>query len=398
MFELLIPLLIGIILGIVTGLLPGIHTNLLSTILVALSSFFLKIFSPIELVTLIVAMGITNTFIDTIPSIYLGAPDEDSALSILPGHRMLLEGKGHEAVCYTVIGSAVAIILFVALTPLLFFVLPITQSFFERMMAFLLIWTCIFLIWKEKESRERSIFVFFLAGFLGIASLNMGANQPLLPLLTGLFGISTLIFSISCKSKIPPQKTDFPSINPKELTKPTLATAIVSPICSFLPGLGASQSALIGSELFKKMKPSSFLILVGSTNTLVLATSFVILYLTNKKRTGIAGAISEIMRLNFRELIVIIVITLITSAISIFLAIKISKLFAKYLHRLDYPKLSKIVIIFLTLVTLFIGGFKGLMILAGSTFLGLAATYLGVRKGFLMGCLLVPTILFYLPI
>jgi putative membrane protein len=35
----------------------------------------------------------------------LGAPDESKALNVLPGHRMLMEGKGFEAVKLNVIGS-----------------------------------------------------------------------------------------------------------------------------------------------------------------------------------------------------------------------------------------------------------------------------------------------------
>lgn len=397
MFELLIALIIGILLGIFTGLIPGIHTNLIAVFLVSGISFLLNIASTEAIMVLIVAMGLTNTFIDTIPSIYLGAPSEETALSVLPGHRMLLEGKGHEAIVYTVIGSSVAVVLFLILGPIFFFIIPLTEGFLEKMMAFFLIWACIFLIGREKESKRKALIIFILAGFLGISSMNLNINQPLLPLLTGLFGTSTLIYSISSSSKIPEQNTKKIKIDWKEIRKPTIATAITSPLCSFLPGMGSSQSAIIGSEIMGEMKPRSFLVLIGSTNTLVLAVSFLILFLTGKKRTGLAGAVSEILVLDYPKLLIIGITIIITAIISIFLTIKLSEGFAKFIKKVNYEKLSKIIIVFLMFVTLLVSGFMGLLVLLTSTVLGLTCAYLNVRKGFLMGCLMIPTILFYLP-
>ncbi len=397
MLELLIVLLIGVALGVFTGLIPGIHTNLVAIFLISSSTFFLVIFSPIQLIVLIVAMGLTNTFIDTIPSIYLGAPSEETALSVLPGHKMLLEGKGHEAILYTLIGSTVAVILFLILAPLFFFVIPYTQSFIEKMMAFFLIWACIYLVGREKESKIKALIIFLLSGFLGIASMNLNVNQPLLPLLTGLFGTSTLIYSISSNSLVPKQSLEKIKLKWSEIKKPTIATAITSPICSFLPGMGASQSAIIGSEIMGEMKPKSFLVLIGSTNTLVLAVSFLILFLTGKKRSGLAGAISEITTLTFNELLIICGAIIVTAIISIYLTIVLSKNFAKIIHKVNYEKVSKIVIVFLILVVFLISDFIGLLVLLTSTILGLTCAYLEVRKGFLMGCLMIPTILFYLP-
>ena len=90
--EFILPLLIGIVAGTLTGLAPGIHINLVSAILL----FSLDKFQSIPLISIvvfIVSMSITHTFIDFIPSIFLGAPEEDNFLSILPGHQLFMEGK-----------------------------------------------------------------------------------------------------------------------------------------------------------------------------------------------------------------------------------------------------------------------------------------------------------------
>lgn len=38
---------------------------------------------------------------------FIGAPDPDEALSVLPGHRLLMEGRGMAAVRAAAVGSAV---------------------------------------------------------------------------------------------------------------------------------------------------------------------------------------------------------------------------------------------------------------------------------------------------
>ena len=395
MLIFIIPILIGIIAGTFTGLTPGIHTNLIAIFALSLTSYFPSL-APQIIVAFIASMAITHTFIDFIPSIYLGAPDEDTALSTMPGHNFLLKGKAHQAVLLTLVGSALSIVLLMIIVPVFFLIMPKIYGFIEKMMSFILIWISIFLIAKSK-SKIWAIIIFLLAGFLGIASLNLPISQPLLPLLTGLFGSSTLIFSMFQKTKIPEQKIEKLNLGKRKIIKPAIATAIISPICSFLPGLGSSQAAIIATSLIKLSK-KQFLILLGSINTLVLSISFLTLFLIQKSRTGTASAISQLTSVSVSTLLIILVSIIIASLFSIFLTINLSKIFAKNIHKINYSKVSFAVLIIIIIVCLIFSGFTGLLVLIVSTFLGLLCHYVGIRKGFLMGSLLIPTILLYLPI
>src|SRR3989344_7011318 len=103
--ALIAALLLGTIAGTLTGLFPGIHINLISAILVSsLSLPFISSLPIISLIVFIVSMSITHTFLDFIPSILLGAPEEDSFLSVLPGHQLLKKGRGYEAIILTLYG------------------------------------------------------------------------------------------------------------------------------------------------------------------------------------------------------------------------------------------------------------------------------------------------------
>lgn len=103
--------LLGVATGLGTGLVPGIHVNNVALLvyvgqgtLAGVVGFLFWWASPsagdiaLLLSSLIIATSVSHTFISFVPSVFLGAPNEDNVLSILPGHRMLLRGKGCEAV------------------------------------------------------------------------------------------------------------------------------------------------------------------------------------------------------------------------------------------------------------------------------------------------------------
>ncbi len=391
----LIVIFLGILAGTFTGLIPGIHINLVASIF--FTSVFLSGIPGEKILIFIVAMAITHTFIDFIPSIFFGAPDEDTGLSALPGHKFLLKGLGHEAVTLTVLGSSIAIISLIFLIPFFFLIIPKIYPFINQMMAWFLIWISVFLIFNEKESKSNSFIIFSLAGFLGIASLNLPLNQPLFPLLTGLFGSSTLIYSLKTNAKIPEQTIDKPNISKKELIKPSIITILISPICGLLPGLGSSQAAIIGSTMTRKLNREQFLILLGSINTLIMAISFITLLVLGKSRTGAANAISKLDILKENIIVPITLTIIFTSIIAIIITIKLSKFFSKKIHKINYSKISLMILIFLTIIVFIFSGIFGLITFIIATILGLTATEIGVRKGFLMGALLIPTIIFYFP-
>ncbi|MFH1521690.1 MAG: tripartite tricarboxylate transporter permease, partial [archaeon] len=387
-----------------TGLIPGIHINLVAVLVLSIA--FISQLPITTLLIFITAMAITHTFVDFIPAIFLGAPDEDTALGILPGHKLLLNGQGHHALKLTLLGSTIAVFTLIIVVPVFIFAMPKIYPTLQRMMAFFLIWIVIFLIYNEKESKIKAILIFVMAGFLGLATLNLNVEQPLLPLLTGLFGTSTIIYSIKSKTIVPEQKIEKLKINKKDLIGPTLTTIFISPICSFFPGLGSSQAAIIGSEIMPKISATKnkdksnseeFLILLGSINTIVMSVSFVTLFLFQKSRTGAAFAISQITQLSTTNLVTILITIALSATIAIPISLIISKLIAKHIHKISYTKISIPILIFLIIIITFFTGILGLIILIVATLLGLTCIEIQTRRGFLMGAILIPTIIFYLP-
>ncbi len=406
LLQIILALICGVSAGTLTGLIPGIHINLITIILLGFSATLLNLTSPLTLVIFITSMAITHTFVDYIPSIFLGAPDDDTILSILPGHQLLLKGRAYYAVVFTLYGSIFSLIIILIFTPIFIYLLPIIYPYVQKIMWIILILASLYLISTEKEANKKlwALIIFLLAGFLGIASLNLNIKEPLLPLLTGLFGASNLVISIKQKTKIPKQKIARLKkirLRKKSIAKASLAAIIAAPFTAFLPGLGASQAALIGREVLGEEQTQTdsreFLFLLGAINTIVMALSFIALYSIQRTRTGAAVAISQLLpNLTIQNIIFIIIIIIISGILAFFISIFLSKLIAKNIHKIKYSKISITIIIILMALTIYFTGILGLLVFLVATSLGISTILLGIKRMHLMGCLLVPTIFFYL--
>ncbi len=394
LFQFLLFLGIGIIAGVFTGLIPGIHINLIGVLLIAISTKLFFHLNPLYLIVFMTSMAITHTFLDFIPSVFLGCPDTDTELSLLPGHKFLKKGLGYAAVALTAYGSLAAVFLLIIITFPSIIILKQTSSWINSFIPYFLIFILALMVFLEKN-KINAIKVIFLTGLLGLSVLNLKANQPLFPLLTGLFGGSSLLISIKAKIKIPNQKI----INPKtKILKPLAGAIISAPLCSFFPGLGSGQAAVIGNTLTKNQQ-KEFLVLIGATNTLVMGFSFISLYAISKTRTGTALAIQKIIQNSplTKELLILIVVTsFIAGIISFFLTLKIAKIFSKKVPSINYTLLSLATFLILLLMVFAISKLIGIIIFLVSTATGIYCIFQKIKRTHMMACLLIPTIIFYL--
>ena len=395
--EILIAILFGILFGIFTGLIPGIHINLVCILLLSASPILLNHTTPITLAVFIIAMATTHSFLDSIPSIFLGAPDSDQVLNVLPGHKLLLEGKGFEAVKLTVIGSLLCLIFSVSLIPLLIPTVNFIYPHLKNYIGHILIVIITFMILKDKQ-RINNFIIFSLSGILGIIVLNMpNLKQPLFPLLSGLFGTSMLVISLLDNTKIPKQTlTESIEIKTKTLIKAITAGTFAGTLTSFFPGLGPAQGAVLASQITRKLNTYGFMILVGGINTVNFILSLITLLVIDKARNGAVIVISKLININKQILLIFIAAALITGAISTILTLNISKIFAKLMSKINYKITIISVLTLITLLVIYFSGPIGLVVLIVSTSIGVLPSELQTSRNHQMGCLILPVILFFI--
>jgi len=401
--EILALIVVGVLFGIVTGLTPGVHINLVSAILVTISPFLLKFLDPFSLVMFVIAMAITHSFLDFIPSVFLGVPEPETAVSVMPAHRMLLEGQGFEAVKLTAIGSLLAVICCIALMPLLIIVMPLLYGKISKFIGYILIIAVLFIIFREKtwDKKFWAFFVFSMAGILGVLALNFPSlNEPLFPLLSGMFGISMLVTSLQNNAVIPKQRTTEHIVVSKKLMSASTASGTVAgALVGLLPGLGPAQATIIGSLFvggIETIGTVGYLMMQGSINVVNFVVSVATFFTIDKVRNGAVVAVQQIIgKISLSQMLMILAGTLLVAGIATFLTVKIVRIFSKIVEKLNYKLLSLSIIALIVVLCIVLSGFVGLLVLAVSTAIGIIPIVLGIEKNHSMGCILLPVIFYF---
>ncbi len=382
-------IILGCIAGVFTGLIPGIHMNTVSLSLIYLMP------KNTELIYFIIAMSVVHTFVDFIPSILFGAPEAENFLSILPGHKMLLEGKGLEAIKITVFGGLLGGIISIIISFVFVELIEKISWLIPKMIPAILVFVLLLMV-SEEKNKKYSVIVILLSGGLGLIILNdfFIVKESLFVLVTGFFAFPLLINSIQKEVKIPLQKETKNTISFQEI-KGSLLSVFGGSVVSLIPAIGPSISAFVISK-FSKLNSKAFLALIGGINTTNIIFSFFVLISIGKTRSGSAVAIKGLGGFAENELILICLIILIALIFASIVTVFLSKFLIKIIQKLDYKKMNLIILIFLLVLVFFFSGINGLIASVFSSCIGLIAIKKGVKKSSCMAFLIFPVLGYYL--
>lgn len=170
LFGIVLGAAVGIGCGAVSGLVPGIHANTMAGVLLSLQALLLAWFDPVVIASAMFSTLVTHTFLDNVPGTFLGIPDADTSLAVLPAHALCLEGRGEEAVRISALGSAVGVALSLPLALAFVFFLPALQPAIDWGIGLVILAVAGYLI-VVSESPGWALAVFSVSGILGLFSL-----------------------------------------------------------------------------------------------------------------------------------------------------------------------------------------------------------------------------------
>ena len=397
MIEILLGTLIGVLLGTISGIIPGVHANTLAGVLLSLQVALLSFFSPLVLAGAMFAALITHTFVDSIPSTFLGIPDADTSLAVLPAHALCLEGNGEEAVRIAALGSACAMFIAVPLSIICFFLLPALQPYFDWWIGILLIATMGYMI-VTSECPGWALALFCVSGILGVFSLRYafiswhtlaGSSAILMPLLTGLFGISVLI--TASQGTMPEQHFRGIRMEDRNIMKYSALGTVAGVAVGWLPGLStASANSVLASFIGYEKNRRTYILATSAANTSNAFIGLAALFALSRMRNGVMVAISELPLPTMSELTVIGVLAA-CAAYGITVVLSRS---ASRLNGIDGRLLNHAVIAFIIILCIILTGPFGVVILILATALGLVPHLVNIPRVFCMGAIIVPVILY----
>ncbi len=401
MIDKLILSVLGSFIGVGLGVLPGSHINNIIPLLLSFSF----VLSPINISILIVSIAVSQIITSYIPSIYLGAPSEDTSLSVLPGHKMLIDGRGFEAVKIMIFGGILSTIFTLFI---IFFFFEYFQQIYVLSRPYvyvLIILTIAFMSGIEKKIKKifLSLFIIVLSGVFGIFAINfpfVNQNVVLFPILSGMFGLSTLFISLREKTKIPKQKKNQKiKLKNDEIVRASIFGSLFGILVGFLPAIGVSQAAILSQFLGGLRSPRMFLATLSGIDISNEIFSIFSIYLFGNPRSGASVAIQRILKeIDIGTIGVFLGSILISISVSSFLVIKFGEKISEKISRINYTLLNVFGIIYLlTLIFVFSGPWGVFISLVGCS-IGILSAKLGVKRSDCMGVLLIPSLLFFLGI
>ncbi|MET1125088.1 MAG: tripartite tricarboxylate transporter permease [Archaeoglobaceae archaeon] len=382
-----LEVLVGSVLGIIAGVTPGIHSNTFAVLLLLLQ---------LEgAATVVIAAAVAYTIADIIPTTFLGVPDEETAVSILPAHQLVLEGRGYECVTTSVFSSLAAVFLSIPLFFSLAFLLRLEAL--KLATPLVLIAVSALLIGSERGEpfagrysawlqRVYALAVFLASGAVGFHVLNSdrgGVSSLLMPMLTGFFAAPTLLHS---GGSIPKQRIRV-SLPDESVFRGVLAGFFVS----LFPGISSGVATLVAS--FAERDAKRYVSTVSAANSANAVLCIFAYLAAGKQRSGTAAALAE---LKYQSGLLEVSTICVASAIFASLAtLTIAAAVARKLSNVNARVVAASVFAFLLALIALLTGVEGLAVFAVSSAVGLTAVKLGVKRINCMGSLIIPVTYFY---
>ena len=220
-----------------------------------------------------------------------------------------------------------------------------------------------------------------------------------LPLLSGLFGASVLIISMLSETVLPPQQDTKYNLPAANLLRGIFFGSTAGSLVAWFPGVSSAVATIIARIALPKNNEHShneFIVSLSGANTSNALFSLIALYVIGKSRSGAVSAINQIIQLNLGLMVLLFVVIAVTALLSYPTTIFIGKQAVKLFEKINYTRLSTVILSGLLLIVIMFTGMFGLVIFAIAIPIGMLPHYLNVRKSHLMGCILLPVTLYFL--
>ncbi|SFR59939.1 tripartite tricarboxylate transporter permease [Halogeometricum limi] len=400
----------GVLLGAVSGLVPGLHVNALALLLAAAAPTLPA--PPAAVGAAVLAAGVVHTFLDAIPALVLGVPDAATAAGSLPGHRLVLAGRGKEALRLSAVGSFAAVVVAVPLSLPLSHLVAAGRAGLYAALPYVLAAVVLALVAAEPTWRTRGwgAACFALATALGLATLGRptaGSLVPseaasmLAPLFAGLFGAPVLLDALDSRGAFPPQEGTAVALSARETFRAAASGVGGGALVGYLPGVSAGVATVLalggvggetaGGRTGSERTDRLYVVATSGADTATAVFAAAALVVLGDERSGVTVALSAVgggaSPFGSSGALAVVVLAAGVGAVAVpFLGDR----YLAVVRRLPHRPLSLVVLVALWVLAGAFAGVSGVAAFAVATLVGLVPPRVGVRRVHLMGVLLGP--------
>ncbi|SDX83541.1 tripartite tricarboxylate transporter permease [Halobellus clavatus] len=407
--------LLGIGAGTVTGLIPGLHVNSVAFGAVGVATHLPG--PPGAVVAAILAAGVVHTFLSIVPGLVLGVPDAATAPGALPGHRLVLAGRGRETIRLSALGSGIALVAAVVVAVPLAGLIGAGRRWLLAALPALLALVAALLILAEPTRRRRlgGLCCLCAATLLGLLTLDLPASGPvspsgaasmLAPLFGGLFGAPILLDALDVRGAIPPQDGTRLGLSRSETLRAALSGVGGGALVGYLPGVSAGVAAVLalggagGSGPAGRGSDRAYVVATSGADTATAVFSVASLVVLGAPRSGVTVAAQALLTdgngdfaLAVADTVVLFATLVVAAAVGVVLLVTLGEWYLGAVRRLPRRPLVVSVLCLLAALSVGFAGVLGGAVFCLATLLGLVPPRVGARRVHLMGVLFGPIIL-----
>ena len=408
----------GALVASVLALVPALHIYNVAGFIILASATLGKFMPPEMLAMFFLGLITSYSILNTIPSIFLSAPDDSTIFVVLPGQKYLLQRRGYEAVALTGIGGLGGIAVLALLTPVASILFPALRAILQPHLHWIL-WTVIaFMLisewpkgsdrapaglarwWDGWKSLTAGLVTFTLSGLLGFILLYRSlvpvtvAYQNLLPAFVGLFAVPWILQNILSRVELPEQHIAETVDSTLGLfLRGTFAGALGGLFAAFFPVVTGGLGGFIAGHATAQRDDRLFIISQGASKVVYYVGGFLFFFVPglHLTRGGMAWMLSSLWSsYTPQSYYTATAAVVLTGVLSFFLLLLMTRVMIKLVGKVSYRWISLGTLAVLLVIVVGMTGWGGLLICAVATGIGLVPVLWGSRRINCMGVLLLP--------
>jgi len=423
MLKVFLSTIAGTLVSVVVGCLPAMHVYNVATLFIVFYAAVSKSVlgsDPYVMMPFMMGLVVGWAILNTIPTVFLGAPDESSMLMVFPTQKYLMQGRGYEAVALTAVGALGGVICLLAVSPFLPRIMPIARRVVGPNIFWILMLVIAYMVMSEFpkggdhgdtrfarlldawKSLSAGILTLLLSGWLGFILIRKPittefAFSNIMPAFIGLFGVPWVIQNIISGTEVPKQY--FPkSIDCSGfiIFRGVSAGFLGGFFAAFFPIVTGGIGGLLAGHATAQNDERSFIISQGASKFVYYAGAFLLFFvpMANIARGGLAN----MMRTMFvprgaADYYMILGAVAISGALAFFLLGVLSRATIWLITRIDYRYASIAALLFMVGIVFGITGLQGLFLMTVATGIGMIPVIFHSRRSNCMGVLLIPVAL-----